>query len=742
MKILFVMRHPAAVRSLGSVLRLLDERGHEVHLAFRRIKTSDSHRELQRLADESQGLTFGGVPSRGGRNVPTLAAGWSLLAEQLRHDVDFLRYLDPIYADSFGLRERAEVKARPSVRALAGVAKLGGVRGVHLLRRALDALESCIPPPPRVEQFVADRRPDVVLVTHLAEFGSEQTDFVRAARRLGLHTGYPVFSWDNLTNKGLIHDPPELVLVWNELQAEEAVELQDVPRNQVAVTGSPSYDHWFDWHPSRSREELLHDVGLPADGPMILYVCSSAFIARNEVAFVQRWVAALRARGGVLGEVGVIVRPHPRNAAQWVDVVFEDRRAVVWPRFGEEPLASASRSNYFDSIHHSSAVVGINTSAQIESAIVGRPVHTVLAEEFRDTQQGTLHFRHLNAEEFGHLYVGRTMDEHLAQLEESLRGRDADADGRNERFLLRFVRPFGLDVPATPKVVETIEELAARPAPAPAGEPALAPLVRLALRPKAARLGRRDRALRNKSVEPLDELRRTARRLGTEETEAPVVAGPWLGDELGELLYWIPFLRWAQLATFELRDRLVAVARPSSTVWYQGIGRKVLSVVHLDEIEEILGKDLRFLPASLVEECRGELADRHPSERFLRRMLDFEAPEIEAPDDAELPADFVAVDRASLTDALDDVAVMLPEDRAAELEVFHRARAFVGGFGPSAILAATLGLPTVAIDAGGAAPDDRRLAESFFPRLQVVATEEEAFAAAEGLGHRTTDAVA
>ena len=105
-------------------------------------------------------------------------------------------------------------------------------------------------------------------------------------------------------------------------------------------------------------------------------------------------------------------------------------------------------SNYFDSIYHAAAVVGINTSAQIESAIVGRPVHTVLAEEYRDTQQGTLHFHYLQAEEFGHLHVGRTMDEHLDQLEESLRGRD-DRE-RNERFLRRFVRPFGLDVPATP----------------------------------------------------------------------------------------------------------------------------------------------------------------------------------------------------------------------------------------------------------------------------------------------------
>ena len=48
MKFLFVMRHPAAVRSLTSVLRLLDGQGHRVHLAFGGVKP-EAHRVLQRL---------------------------------------------------------------------------------------------------------------------------------------------------------------------------------------------------------------------------------------------------------------------------------------------------------------------------------------------------------------------------------------------------------------------------------------------------------------------------------------------------------------------------------------------------------------------------------------------------------------------------------------------------------------------------------------------------------------------
>ena len=251
------------------------------------------------------------------------------------------------------------------------------------------------------------------------------------------------------------------MLVWNESQAREAVELQDIPRERVRVLGRLVVRPLVRLaaEPS-SREEFCARVGLRADRPIVLYVCSSGFVARDEVAFVRRWLAALRARGEL--EAGVIVRPHPRNAAQWAGVELDDPQAVVWPKLGEEPLESESRKNYFDSIYHSAAVVGINTSAQIESAVVGRPVHTVLAEEFRETQQGTLHFQYLKD---GHLWVGRTLDEHLDQLEESLRGREDD--GRNERFLRAFVRPHGLDVAATPLYVETLEELGAAAAPSP-----------------------------------------------------------------------------------------------------------------------------------------------------------------------------------------------------------------------------------------------------------------------------------
>ena len=49
--------------------------------------------------------------------------------------------------------------------------------------------------------------------------------------------------------------------------------------------------------------------------------------------------------------------------------------------YGRNPLNPDAKADYFDSLYHSHAVVGLVTSAFLEAAIVGRPVHTLLLPE-------------------------------------------------------------------------------------------------------------------------------------------------------------------------------------------------------------------------------------------------------------------------------------------------------------------------------------------------------------------------
>jgi hypothetical protein len=440
------MRHGGYVRNYESVLASLAERGHDVlvGLEVRKGKQVGEREQLARLAADYEQIDEVGLPAVGTLHVHPVA-------RKLRLALDYSRYLHSPLADAPALRRRARELAPTALAAILDRAPVAA--------GALRAAERRVPWPRGIERFLAAHRPDCLLVTPLVQFGGVQTDYVRAARHLGIPSGLLVASWDNLTNKGLIHALPDTVVVWNETQTREAIDLHGVPPERVRVTGANPYDQWFDWQPQRNHSEFCAEVGLPADRPIVVYLTSSPFIADDEQPFVRRWLAALRrAHDARLREAAVLVRPHPLDR-HWVEADLSAHGpATVWPRQNTNPTDEASKSALYDTLTHGAAVVGLNTSAQIESAIVDRPVLTVLDPVFTETQEGTLHFHYLPRENGGPLLVARSLDEHLAQLASALGGDEHHV--ANRRFLEHFVRPYGLEQPATPLVVAAIEELA------------------------------------------------------------------------------------------------------------------------------------------------------------------------------------------------------------------------------------------------------------------------------------------
>jgi hypothetical protein len=101
--------------------------------------------------------------------------------------------------------------------------------------------------------------------------------------------------------------------------------------------------------------------------------------------------------------------------------------------------------------------------------------------------------------------------------------------------------------------------------------------------------------------------------------ETPVVAGPWLAEVGYELLYWIPFLRWAVQTEPDLRERLVVVSRGGVQCWYQGIAGSYVELYDAftpDQLEAIrergatasAGVRKQLTPAATDDEILGALS--------------------------------------------------------------------------------------------------------------------------------------
>jgi hypothetical protein len=518
LRILFSVRNPAYVRYYDSVLRALAARGHTIDLVTQAGKRTWPPSTLE-LADQNPGIRLSALPDV--RLEP-----WWELGSRLRQARFYLRFLRPEYRHTPELLARARSRAPYMV-----VWVAERIRGAALARgilvRIIDMLEESTRGAARFHEYLSDRNPDIVVTTPLVILKTAQMDLHRAAAQLGVRNVFAVASWDHLSSKGELTFAPQRVFVWNEIQQREAETLHRIDPSRVTTTGAPVFDDWFGRTASTQRAEFCQRVGLRSDRPFILYVCSSLLEGSpTEAPFVMRWVRHLRhSTHAALRDCGILIRPHPHRGREWRGIDFTGIDNVVcWPSSGEMPADEAAKTDYFHSLYHGAATVGLNTSAMIEAAILGRCVHTILLPEFEHSQEGTLHFRYLLDIPERFLRVTRSLDDHARELARDIEGLEPKAVD-NAPFLRKFIRPSGIDIRATDQFVSAIEQVATEPAPRPLAVPRWTFLVRPFLWPfaqAAARRARRvDLAFREQKANRLADHRRQKAATAKHEQATP-----------------------------------------------------------------------------------------------------------------------------------------------------------------------------------------------------------------------------
>lgn len=471
MKFLFVAKQQRNAAAYFDTLHGLVQRGHQVTVA---VQERDEARDRQ-LAERINSDRFTVVPCPAAR-----IDEWGAVGPVVRRLRDCLHFLRPPLADSPALQMRVfdrlrqelglDVPTEALVEALRTVppAQLGRLEAV--LRLA----ERSIPTSDLLDEFVASERPDVMLISPLVHFGSAQADVAASARRHGIPVWMLLFSWDNLSTKGCMHVEPDLMFVWNDRQRREAEELHRFPSGRVVVAGAARFDSFFDLKPAMTREQFLRPLGLDPARPTLLYLCSSRLIAPEELGFIRRWWATVRASSlESLREANIVVRPHPDIALPPEEISL---RRHVWPaapdidaRAGQlfdDPRAVVLRTSYKDllglheSLLHSTAVVGLNTTAELEAGIVGRPVFSIQPDD-GEGQRATVHFHYLTREQGGFVSVASTIPDHLAQLESAVG--DGFDPAPIRAFIESFLRPHGIDRPVSPLLADALLQRAGAP---------------------------------------------------------------------------------------------------------------------------------------------------------------------------------------------------------------------------------------------------------------------------------------
>jgi len=464
MRILFVVKQTGILRHFEEVILSLARRGH-------RVRVASPVDDPVSLSD-----TFGGVARISDTVCPSERSDqWGDVIGVLRSSRSYARYWNPLFKEAPKLRMRAFRKFAPELSAdgithlkaqcpkcrgtlrneeLSDIVRSIGQAQSSRLYRFAQLVEASVPSDPAIEAFLRRERPDLVVVTPLVNHQSFQPDYVKSAQVLNIPTVAPIFSWDNLTNKGLMHVIPDFILVWNEIQRREAIELHDVPADRIEITGAPRFDPFQRMVPTFNRHAFCEAKGFDPEKPILAYLGSSKFIAPDEICFVKRWLETLRGcSDSNLSSASIILRPHPRQGKEWL--------AADWSRWKRVAVSVSDYQNadqeLFNCLYHSAAAVEVNTSAAIEAALTGTPVFTVLDDEFRDGQVGTVHFHYLLEGNGGCIRVAGSLDSHVQQLVALLAGDPEATRDRTADFVARFVKGGLVSELPTQRMVRALE---------------------------------------------------------------------------------------------------------------------------------------------------------------------------------------------------------------------------------------------------------------------------------------------
>jgi hypothetical protein len=372
----------------------------------------------------------------------------------LRAFRDAVRFHDPELEVASWPRRRATRRLLKLARHPDWRRDLPGLEALRILHEprariedALARLERLIPPAAKLRDALEALDVNIVFLVTRCTLAGHEGAVVKAARSLGLPTLMLVWSWDNLSSKAVLHEHPDRLLVWNELQAREAEELQGVAPERIEVVGAPNFDRFF---------AAVEAAGDRRTGTTIVYLGSSTNIAPDEPLIFARWLEAVRAEPS-LREAEVVVRPHPAGEA-WLD--WTPPEPLVSLQRPEQKVETEALAQL---LARADAVVALNTSAEIEAAIAGRPVLTFRAGTDAPGQEGSIHFAYLLEQNGGFVLEAATLEEHVTRLARVLAG--GHEVGATERFVERFVRPRGIDEPVAPIVAAAALELAgAQPA--------------------------------------------------------------------------------------------------------------------------------------------------------------------------------------------------------------------------------------------------------------------------------------
>jgi hypothetical protein len=368
---------------------------------------------------------------------------WRKIIFPMRELRSYASYLNRKGQSDF-YRQRWEGYLGKKIRSMVKRATIRRILVSSLAQLSYAIFEKFVPPDKEILSQILNLTPDVVVVSPANMRFSEEIEYIKAAKFLGIPTVIPVLSWDNVTTKGLFHIQPDLMLTWNESQLKEARDIHGIPNRVLRITGSPFLDKWHHILKPDSlridRRDFCQRLGLDSNRNFILYLGSSINIAKDESWIITQLSNRLKkSTDPLLCDLQILVRPHGANQEQYKKIVGDNIK--VWFREFQLPDTQDVLAEYITSLKESVCVLGLNTTGMVDAILAESPVIAMILPEYKEKNTvKAIHFQYLiNAKIYN---IASSVDECFPYISSFLKGEDIQRSYRDQ-FINDYIWPCG-----------------------------------------------------------------------------------------------------------------------------------------------------------------------------------------------------------------------------------------------------------------------------------------------------------
>lgn len=311
-------------------------------------------------------------------------------------------------------------------------------------------------------------KPDLVFSADI--FSYLDTRLMLEARAKNIPVVGMVRSWDNLTTKGVFRVVPDVLVVSNEIEKEEALTFHHMPAEKIQVVGIPIYDRYlhFREQPPHSREMFYKRIGAdPAKRIVLFSPMGDRFFQKN--TFDRDLIEILSEN--LPSTHQLLVRFPPADSVNLAGLkslknVIYDRPGVQLSSdstfYKKNELTPHDDDHLIDTLQYSDVIVVISTTLAIDAVVFDRPMVVI---GFDSAERQITSSSPAQALEYNHIQpflasggvkVAKNPAELALFIERYIENPTLDAEGRDR---LRNEQCFATDGHSSERLISVIKSV-------------------------------------------------------------------------------------------------------------------------------------------------------------------------------------------------------------------------------------------------------------------------------------------